>query len=165
MTVVFWLIAALAAITAVGVVTLHNPVHIALTLVLNTACLALLYLSLSAEFLAVAQLLLYAGGIMVLFLFILTLLGPDLEESRGKFLGERGMAIGLGIAALLIIGAAVVQATLPTAAPKVPASVDAVGTILFSGYLFPLEVVSALLLAATVGAVMLSRHERYGGNR
>ena len=162
MTVVFWLVAALAAITAVGVVTLRNPVHIALTLVLNTACLALLYLSLSAEFLAVAQLLLYAGGIMVLFLFILTLLGPDLEESRGKFLGERGMAIGLGIAALLIIGAAVVRATLPTAptGPTAPAGIEAVGSALFSGYLFPLEVVSTLLLAATVGAVMLSRHER-----
>jgi len=159
MTVVFWLVAALAAISAVGVVTLRNPVHIALTLVLNTACLALLYLSMSAEFLAVAQLLLYAGGIMVLFLFILTLLGPDLEERRGTFLGERGMAIGLGVAALLIIGAAVVQTTLPKAA-AVPASVEAVGTALFSGYLFPLEVVSALLLAATVGAVMLSRHER-----
>ena len=86
MTVVFWIIAALAAITAVGVVTLRNPVHIALTLVLNTACLALLYLSMSAEFLAVAQLLLYAGGIMVLFLFILTLLGPDLEQSSGQAL-------------------------------------------------------------------------------
>lgn len=160
MTVVFWLVAALAAITAVGVVTLRNPVHIALTLVLNTACLALLYLSMSAEFLAVAQLLLYAGGIMVLFLFILTLLGPDLEESRGRFLGERGVAIGLGIATLLIVGAAVVQATLPQAAPNVPAGVESVGTALFTGYLFPLEIVSALLLAATVGAVMLSRHER-----
>jgi NADH-quinone oxidoreductase subunit J len=160
MTVVFWMIAALAAITAVGVVTLRNPVHVALTLVLNTACLALLYLSMSAEFLAVAQLLLYAGGIMVLFLFILTLLGPDLEQSEGKLFGERGIALGLGVAALLIVGAAVLQATLPKAAPPVPASVDAVGTALFSGYLFPFEVVSALLLAATVGAVMLSRHER-----
>src|SRR4051794_39424309 len=160
MTVVFWLIAALAAITAVGVVTLRNPVHVALTLVLNTACLALLYLSMSAEFLAVAQLLLYAGGIMVLFLFILTLLGPDLEQSRGKIFGERGMALGLGIAALLVIVAAILQATLPPSAPTVSGSVEAVGTALFTGYLFPLEVVSALLLAATVGAVMLSRHER-----
>jgi NADH-quinone oxidoreductase subunit J len=160
MTVVFWIIAALAAITAVGVVTLRNPVHVALTLVLNTACLALLYLSMSAEFLAVAQLLLYAGGIMVLFLFILTLLGPDLEQSEGKLFGERGIALGLGIAALLIVGATVLQVTLPKAASPVPASVDAVGTALFSGYLFPFEVVSALLLAATVGAVMLSRHER-----
>ena len=98
MTVVFWIVAALAAITAVGVVTLRNPVHIALTLVLNTTCLALLYLSMSAEFLAVAQLLLYAGGIMVLFLFILTLLGPDLEQSSGKLFGERGIALGLGLA-------------------------------------------------------------------
>ena len=160
MTVVFWIVAALAAITAVGVVTLRNPVHIALTLVLNTTCLALLYLSMSAEFLAVAQLLLYAGGIMVLFLFILTLLGPDLEQSSGRLFGERGIALGLGLAALLIIGAAVLQATLPKASAPVPASVDAIGTVLFSGYLFPFEVVSALLLAATVGAVMLSRHER-----
>jgi NADH-quinone oxidoreductase subunit J len=160
MTVVFWIIAALAAITAVGVVTLRNPVHVALTLVLNTACLALLYLSMSAEFLAVAQLLLYAGGIMVLFLFILTLLGPDLEQSEGRLFGERGIALGLGIAALLIVGAVVLQVTLPNATPPIPASVDAVGTALFSGYLFPFEVVSALLLAATVGAVMLSRHER-----
>jgi NADH-quinone oxidoreductase subunit J len=160
MTVVFWIIAALAAITAVGVVTLRNPVHVALTLVLNTACLALLYLSMSAEFLAVAQLLLYAGGIMVLFLFILTLRGPDLEQSEGRLFGERGIALGLGIAALLIVGAVVLQVTLPNAAPPIPASVDAVGTALFSGYLFPFEVVSALLLAATVGAVMLSRHER-----
>ena len=160
MTVVFWIVAALAAITAVGVVTLRNPVHVALTLVLNTACLALLYLSMSAEFLAVAQLLLYAGGIMVLFLFILTLLGPDLEQRAGKLFGERGIALGLGLAALLIVGAAVLQATLPKAAPTIPAGVESIGTVLFSNYLFPLEVVSALLLAATVGAVMLSRHER-----
>src|SRR5206468_10027636 len=93
MTIVFWIVAAVAAITAMGAVTLRNPVHVALTLVLNTACLALLYLSMGAEFLAVAQLLLYAGGIMVLFLFILTLLGPDLKQSRGKLIGERGMAL------------------------------------------------------------------------
>ncbi len=160
MTVVFWIVAALAAITAVGVVTLKNPVHVALTLVVNTACLALLYLSMSAEFLAVAQLLLYAGGIMVLFLFIITLLGPELEETRGRIVGERGVAICLGIAALLIVGAAVLQATLPPTAPPIPSGVEAVGTALFSGYLFPLEVISALLLAATVGAVMLSRRER-----
>lgn len=157
MTVVFWVVAALAAVTAVGVVTLRNPVHIALTLVLNTACLALLYLSMSAEFLAVAQLLLYAGGIMVLFLFIITLLGPQLEERRGAFLGERGIAVGLGVAVLLIVGAAVFQATLPVMAPPVPAGVGAIGTTLFSDYLFPLELVSVLLLAATVGAVLLSR--------
>jgi len=150
------------AVTAVGVVTLRNPVHIALTLVLNTVSLALLYLSMSAEFLAVAQLLLYAGGIMVLFLFIITLLGPELEERSGKFLGERGIAVGLGIASLLIIGAAVVQTQLPPAAAPVPGSVEAVGTTLFSNYLFPLEVVSALLLAATVGAVMLSRRTQQG---
>ena len=160
MTVVFWIVAALAAMTALGVVIFRNPVHVALTLVLNTTCLAVLYLSMSAEFLAVAQLLLYAGGIMVLFLFIITLLGPELEESRGKIFGERGIAIGLGIAAFLIIMAAVVQATLPKTAPAVPATVEAIGTTLFSNYLFPLEVISALLLAATVGAVMLSRRER-----
>ncbi len=164
MTVVFWIVAAFAAVTAVGVVTLRNPVHIALTLVLNTVSLALLYLSMSAEFLAVAQLLLYAGGIMVLFLFIITLLGPELEERSGKFIGERGIALGLGVASLLIIGAAVLQAQLPAAAAPVPATVEAVGTVLFSNYLFPLEVVSALLLAATVGAVMLSRR-LHGGNR
>jgi NADH-quinone oxidoreductase subunit J len=160
MTVVFWIVAALTAITAVGVVTLRNPIHVALTLVLNTACLALLYLSLSAEFLFVAQLLLYAGGIMVLFLFILTLLGADLEEVRGRWLGERGIAVGLALAALLIIGAAVLQATLPKQAPSVAADPASIGSALFSGYLFPVEVVSALLLAATVGAVMLSRRDR-----
>lgn len=162
MTVVFWIIAVLAAVTGVAVVTLRNPIHVALTLVLNTACLALLYLSMGAEFLFVAQLLLYAGGIMVLFLFILTLLGADLEARRGKWLGERGMAFGLGIAALLIVGAAVLQATLPQAAAAVAADPASIGTVLFGNYLFPVEVVSALLLAATVGAVMLSRRERSG---
>ncbi len=160
MTVVFWIIAALAALTGVAVVTLRNPIHVALTLVLNTACLALLYLSMGAEFLFVAQLLLYAGGIMVLFLFIITLLGADLEQSRGKWLGERGIALGLGVAALLIVGAAVLQATLPKAAAAVPADPASIGAALFGSYLFPVEVVSALLLAATVGAVMLSRRER-----
>ena len=160
MTVVVWIVAALAALTGVAVVTLRNPVHVALTLVLNTACLALLYLSLGAEFLFVAQLLLYAGGIMVLFLFILTLLGADLEAHRGKWLGERGMAIGLGLAALLIVAAAVLQATLPTAAPAVAADPASIGNVLFGNYLFPVEVISLLLLAATVGAVMLSRRER-----
>jgi NADH-quinone oxidoreductase subunit J len=160
MTVVFWIVAALAAITAVGVVTMRNPIHVALTLVLNTACLALLYLSMGAEFLFVAQLLLYAGGIMVLFLFILTLLGADMEEMRGRWFGERGIAVGLAIAALLIVGAAVLQATLPKQAPSVLSDPAAIGNALFSGYLFPVEVVSALLLAATVGAIMLSRRDR-----
>lgn len=164
MTVLIWALIALAAITAVGVVTLENPVHSALTLVLNTSTLALLYLSLGAEFLAVAQVLLYAGGIMVLFLFIITLLGPELER-RGAPVGERAVALGLGVAALLIVGAAVTQATAPPRAPTVPGGVEAVGTSLFTTYLFPVELVSALLLAATVGAVVLGRHTAGGVRR
>ncbi len=162
MTVVTWVVILLAAITAVGVVTLENPVHSALTLVLNTSCLAVLYLSMGAEFLAVAQLLLYAGGIMVLFLFIITLLGPELER-RGTAVGERAVALGLGVAALLVIGSAATQAALPPQAPAVPGGVEAVGTALFTTYLLPFELVSVLLLAATVGAVVLGR--RVAGSR
>jgi len=117
------------------------------------------YVLLSA-FLFVAQLLLYAGGIMVLFLFIITLLGADMEDIRGRWFGERGIAVGLGIAALLIVGAAVLQATLPAQAPGVASDPGSIGNALFSGYLFPVEIISVLLLAATVGAVMLSRRDR-----
>ncbi|TAK25541.1 MAG: NADH-quinone oxidoreductase subunit J [Chloroflexota bacterium] len=161
--IVFFLVVALAAIfSAAMVVTLRNPVHCALFLVLTLFCVAIMFLSLSAEFLAAVQVLVYAGAIMVLFLFVITLLNPLQPESpdrlRNQTLFTGGLALILLIEFWLIVQSGAL-AVLPGTAPKlsdVP-NIEALGLALFSTYVVPFEVTSIVLLVAMVGAVVLAR--------
>ena len=160
--VAFLLIAALAVGSALGLVLRRNPIHGALFLVVNLGCIAALYLMLGAEFLAAAQVIVYAGAIMVLIVFAIMVLIPGKEETgpdprRGWRLlaAPLGAALLLELAVILLAGRA--GAPAPTAAPAPAGNVAAIGRLLFTDYLLPFELTSVLLLAAMVGVLLLAR--------
>jgi NADH-quinone oxidoreductase subunit J len=157
--VAFVLIAGVAVGSALGLVLRRNPIHGALFLVVNLGAVAVLYLTLGAQFLAVAQVAVYAGAIMVLFLFAIFVLIPGKEETGpDPRRAYRLLALPVG-AALLVLLAVVVAAGARggTAAPAAPDGVEAIARLLFTDYLFPFEVTSVLLLAAMVGVLLLAR--------
>ncbi|MDQ1713451.1 MAG: NADH-quinone oxidoreductase subunit [Frankiaceae bacterium] len=171
--VVFWVLAPVALGSAIAMVLARNAVHAALLLVLDFFCLAVFYAAQDAPFLAVVQIIVYAGAIMVLFLFVLMLVGVDAEDSLVETLrGHRiaSLAIGLGTAGVLI--AAIGHATLKT--PSVglddansAGNVLAIARLLFGAagrgndsYFLAFEMTSALLIVAAVGAMVLAHKEK-----
>ena len=164
----FFTVVALAAVCAAAgvVIAARNAVHSALFLVVTLFCVAILFLTLSAEFLAAVQVLVYAGAIMVLFLFVITLLNPLQPETPDR-LGNQGAFAGALALVLLVEMALVVRtgalAAIPAGTPPPPlpgSNIEQVGLSLYSTYLIPFEVTSVLLLVAIVGAVTLAREQR-----
>ncbi len=155
---VFLIVAACAIASAVGLVVRPNPLHGALFLVGNLFCVAVLYLMLRAEFLALAQVVVYAGAIMVLFIFAIMLLIPGRAEAGPDPLGPQRM-LALPFAALLGLAVVIVlpHAATRAPAPMAPVGARTLGQLLFTDYLFPFEVTSVLLLAALVGALALAK--------
>jgi len=154
----FLIFAGIAVICAVSLVLQRHPISSALSLVGVMASLAALYLLLGGEFIAAAQLVVYAGAIMVLFIFAIMLLIPGRAESGPDPLA-RARRLALPVAA--VFGIAVLLAAVGrVGGPGVTASeggVGAIGRLLFTDYLFPFEVTSLLLLAALVGALTLAK--------
>jgi NADH-quinone oxidoreductase subunit J len=158
--VTFAVLAVIALGSALGLVFKKNAIHGALFLVVNLGTVAALYLSLGAEFLAAAQVIVYAGAIMVLFVFAIMVLIPGKEETgpdpRRPY---RLLALPVGAALLAELALVVVArrgADTGAAAP-IPGGVEAIGRLLFTDYLFPFELTSVLLLAAMVGVLLLAR--------
>ena len=160
--VAFVILALLVVGSAVGVLLKRNPIHAALFLVTNLASVAGLYLTLGAEFLAAAQIIVYAGAIAVLFVFAIMVLIPGKEETGPDPLRrQRLMAVPL-VGVFLILVVLALRATVPRG-PAPPAAVaggvTALGRLLFTDYLFPFEVTSLLLLVAIVGVMALTRRK------
>ena len=149
-----------AVVSAVLTVTRRNPVQSVLFLILNFFCLALLYLTLHAEFLAIIQILVYAGAIMVLFLFVIMLLnlGDDasLRERSGP---SRIVGIALALIVLAQLGLLLSRGNLPPGnqLPEGFGTAEKFGGSLFREYLLPFEMTSILLLAALVGVMILAK--------
>jgi NADH-quinone oxidoreductase subunit J len=162
--ILFSLFASVAVISSVMVVTRRNPVISALFLILNFGALAGLYLLLSAQFLAVVQVIVYAGAIMVLFLFVIMLLRPEAEK---RFFAEKAkmkwFSLVIGVLTLGILVYAIFLGTMQTQVNTAPGvaekigSVEAIGSALFSDFLLPFEAIGFVLLAATVGAMVLAK--------
>ncbi len=165
LTVFFAIVAALSATSAVGVVASRRPLYSALSLVLNMLSLALLFLLLSAQFLAAAQVIVYAGAVMVLFVFVITLLNPAREDSPIREPVQVGVAIFLGASFTLLSAIAFLATKHPTGFPDdataaggaALGSIQAIGVALFNDFAYPFEVTSLVLVVAAVGAVYLSR--------
>ncbi len=165
--ILFFLLAVTALATALGLLLSRNAVYAALFLVLNFATIAVFYLLLGAPFVAMAQVTVYAGAIMVLFLFVIMLLGAE-KLPKGEVLPwQRPLAIGA--AALLFAEALylLVQRVRLTVALPDPGtwensmeSLRQMATMLFTDYLLPFEVTSLLLLVAMIGAIVLTKGER-----
>ena len=170
-TAVFIVCALIVLGGAIGVVMSRNPVHAALSLVATLFAIAVLFLNLGAQLLAVVQVIVYTGAIVVLIIFVLMLLGVDEDEDldAGPLVGQRVLAVLVGLVlagavlAVIIIGkdAAVTGAHSATQAisTTVPNIVQ-IGRELFTTFVFPLEMTAGLLTIAVVGAVVLSRRPK-----
>ncbi len=167
-SIVFYTLAALIIAFGVLVVTTRNTVHCVLFLVANFLCVAMIYVLLAAEFLAIIQILVYAGGIVVLYLFVVMLV--NLQRRPAAASGRRPESrAGFALAAVMLAELSAIlvfsasrPASVAAAAPPAPAGMGnttMVGLMLYSDYLVPFEVASVLLLVAMVGAIILARKE------
>lgn len=164
-TFVFILVALASIGSAIMMITRRNPVKSVLFLIVNFFTLSVLYLFLHAQFIAIIEILVYAGAIMVLFLFVIMLLNMGDESSAGhQPKRHRLLAALLGVAVFIEIIAALELPTRGTDAGISPAAaemgtVESIGKVLYTGYIFPFEVTSLLLLAAMVGVIVLARRK------
>jgi len=172
-TVAFWILGPLALAGAVGMVFSRNAVHSALWLVETMMCLGVFYVIQEAPFLGAVQIIVYTGAIMILFLFVLMLVGRDTSDSVVETLrGQRTAATVLGIGFAGLVGAGIARATTgllvhgfgPQGARGV-GNVTGIARLLFTRYLLAFEITSALLITAAVGAMVLAHIEREPGSR
>ena len=160
-TFFFYLLAGIALVAGVAVIVQKNPVHSAISLIFTLLALAGLYLMLYAPFVAGVQIILYVGGIMVLFLFVIMLVNIERAEKEYRFSRQWFVAT----LAALVLGALFVfvyvkgHALFPELVAKLPeeSNTQQVGQMLYVNYLLPFEIASVLLLVAIVGAVVMAK--------
>jgi NADH-quinone oxidoreductase subunit J len=163
--VAFWILAPIMVIAALGILFVRKAVHAALLLAVVMISLAILYAALEAPFLFAVQIIVYTGAILMLFLFVLMLVGVDASDSVVETIrGQRVLAIvgGIALGTVLIVGLG--QISLGTAVglddANANGNIQALADILFSRYVFAFETTSALLITAAVGAMVLAHRER-----
>jgi NADH-quinone oxidoreductase subunit J len=164
-TLLFWLLAVIALIAAMSMIIQRNPIHSALFLIVTLLSLAGLFVLLSAHFLAVIQIIVYAGAIMVLFLFVIMLLDVRRTEavpSRVKLQQSLGILLGVifFLETILVLRSGLISDMV--AAATTPPAPDfgtalGLGRVLLTGYFFPLQLAAVLLFIALIGAIVLSK--------
>ncbi len=167
LTLIFAYLAVASVVFAMLVVMLRNPVHCALALVGVVFHLAGIFILLRAEFLAAAHIIIYAGAIIVLFLFTMMLLNVGVAERARQFHVQAPLAVVIGVVLLfefiVLTGASIVVGApglhTPAWVAEQGGNVQALGQVLFRDYLLPFEVASVLLTAAVVGAIVLARQK------
>jgi NADH-quinone oxidoreductase subunit J len=163
----FWLLASLAVIGALGMVTARKAVHSAIFLATTMLILALFYIAEGALFLGVVQIVVYTGAVMMLFLFVLMLIGVDAAESleetiRGQRIGVLIAGLGFGVLLIAGIGNAATVAAVPSGrAPSYEGTVGGLAELIFIRYVWAFELTGALLITATIGAMVLAHRERF----
>ena len=161
----FIVIGAVCLAAALGVVTSRQPIHSALYLLVNFVSLAVLYVTLEAQFLAAAQVIIYAGGIVILILFVIMLIGSESIETRAA---HRSWTPFAGILLGVTLLASMIFAFTETPTPTGPTTAinggapETVGMALFTQYILPFEMAAVLLLVALLGALLLARYPKTG---
>ena len=161
--IAFYFFAALAVVSAILVVTRRNVVQSAIFLITALLATAGIFLQLHAEFLFIVQVILYAGGIMVLFVFVIMLINLDVSLHQIQFNRQwwLGLLLALVVGAELTIAIAIGRSRLsmgePAPASALEPSTQIVGRVLFSEYMLPFEIASILLLVAMIGAVVMAK--------
>ena len=164
--VMFWLLAPVAVLAALGMLLVKKAVHSALLLAWVMITLAIFYIAQDALFLGIVQIVVYTGAVMMLFLFILMLVGVDSSDSLTETIPHlRAIsivaAVGFGGLIVSLLGrASLGRAPLGLADANSAGNVQALAALLFSDYVWPFEVVSALLITAALGAMVLAHHQR-----
>ncbi len=165
--IVFYLFSFVMLAAAVGVITVRNPVHAALHLVLAFFTCSGLWLLLEAEFLAITLVLVYVGAVMVLFLFVVMMLDINVEPLREGFI--RYLPVGVAVAALmlfemfLIVGSKFFgadQVPIPARHPEGYSNTRELGSVLYTDYVYPFEIASVILLVAIIAAIALTMRKR-----
>jgi NADH-quinone oxidoreductase subunit J len=164
----FWILGSLAVIGGLGMVIARNAVHSALWLVVTMLCLGFIYVMNEAPFLGAVQIIVYTGAIMMLFLFVLMLVGRDASDSLIETLrGQRVAAILLGVAFGVLVATGLARSLggaevvgLAEANSASGGNVQGIARLLFTKYVFAFEITSALLITAAVGAMVLAHVER-----
>ena len=165
-SVLFWIMGPLAVVAAVGMLLVKKAVHSALLLAWVMVTLAIFYIAQGALFLGIVQVVVYTGAVMMLFLFILMLVGVDAADSLTETIrGLRPIAITAaigfgGLMVSLISRASIGREPVGLDQVNAAGNVEGLAYLLFSTYVFPFEVVSALLITAAMGAMVLAHHQR-----
>ena len=161
----FIVIGAVCLASAIGVITSRIPIHSALYLLVNFVTLAVLYVTLEAQFLAAAQVIIYAGGIVILILFVIMLIGSERIETRAPhrtWTPYAGILLGVALISSMVYSfvetpsASSATTTINGGAP------ETVGMALFTQYILPVEMAAVLLLVALLGALLLGRYPKTG---
>ncbi|MEW2441473.1 NADH-quinone oxidoreductase subunit J [Micromonospora marina] len=169
--VTFWILAPLALLGAVGMVWARNAVHSALWLVLTMLCLGVFYVLQAGPFIGMVQIIVYTGAIMMLFLFVLMLVGRDASDSLIETLrGQRVAAVVLGLGFAGLVGTGLYRALDGVQAVGLDqangeGNVQGIARLLFTKYVFAFELTSALLITAAIGAMVLAHVERRKADR
>ena len=164
--VLFWVLAVVAVVGAIGVVSATKAVYSAMFLASTMIALAVLYIAQDALFLGVVQVVVYTGAVMMLFLFVLMLIGVDTSESlvetiRGQRIGAIVSGVGFGILLIAGIGNVSVAGFTGLAQANANGNVQGLAALIFTKYLWAFELTGALLITAALGAMVLAHRERW----
>lgn len=162
----FWILGTVAVLGAIGVVAAPKAVYSAVFLACTMIALAVLYIAQDALFLGVVQVVVYTGAVMMLFLFVLMLIGVDLSESftetlRGQRLAALGAGTGFGILLIAGIGSVSVHGFTGLTQANSGGNVEGLAALIFTRYLWAFELTSTLLITAALGAMVLAHRERF----
>ncbi|KTG16259.1 MULTISPECIES: NADH-quinone oxidoreductase subunit J [unclassified Guyparkeria] len=167
--ILFYVFASVAVIAAIRVVTVRNPVHAALFLVLTFFSTALVWVLMEAEFLGIVLLLVYVGAVMVLFLFVVMMLDVNIAPLREGFI--KNLPVGVFVALVMIVELALILGPAsfgldiypaPEAAPAGTGNTLAIGQVLYTKFVYPFEIAAFILLVAIVAAIALAHRRRPG---
>ena len=166
-SIIFYLFATLTVVSATAVVTVRNPIHAALSLVLTFFTSAVIWMTLEAEFLAIILVLVYVGAVMVLFLFVVMMLDINIARLREGFIQYLPIGIGVAVVMFLLMLYVVVGDVFSSEAMSEPvakaadySNTKALGGVLYTEYVFAFEVAAVILLVAIVAAISLTMRKR-----
>jgi len=168
--ILFYAFSGVLLVSAIGVITARNPVHAALFLVFSFVNSAVLWMLLEAEFLAIVLVLVYVGAVMVLFLFVVMMLDINVAQMREGFTRYAPLGILIAVIVVIEIGSVVWVKSLGTEMTPVASvgvepgysNTEALGTLLYTKYLYPFELAAVILLLAIVAAIVLTMRHRTG---
>lgn len=166
--VTFWILGTLAVLSALGLLFARKAVHAAIGVALTMAILGIFYIGQGAAFIGVVQIFVYSGAVMMLFLFVVMLVGVDSSDSlietiKGQRIGGLLLSLGLGAMLMGMIGRITVTGTPNlNAINENPGNISAMAEVIFGKYVWVFEITSALLITAALGAMVLAHRERMG---